>query len=96
MLKIKTRVEREDRAMPAVWERTVKVTQTLVKRRGQAFCDGCGMLIKDDHYYKWSVNPFVSPHNIEFRQMSASHISPFCCGLVLMALLADFEHTPEQ
>lgn len=81
--------------MPAVWGRTMKVEQILWQRLGQEFCDGCGMLIKDDHFYKLAVVTLDENLQLDLSLRLNSHISPFCTGLVLAQQFAACEHSPE-
>jgi hypothetical protein len=69
--------------MPAVWSRSAKVYQTCWKRVAREFCDACGMVIKDDHFYKWSVT-YIDGKNAWVDVETASHVNPTCTGLALL------------
>jgi len=72
--------------MPRVWVRTAVVTQEKWKRLGRAFCDGCGMVIKDDYYWKWSVSHSGNPIEAIYDERN-SHNATYCIGLVIRDLL---------
>jgi len=72
--------------MSKSWAKSVKVYQQLRKRRGQAFCDGCGKLIKDDYYWKWQVT-YVGRGHAWLTEESFSHLNGSCAGHVLLKLM---------
>lgn len=78
--------------MPPVWFKRNKTICALWERRGQTFCDGCGMLIRDRFFYKWSANELHNPFDLEVHQNLNSHDNANCVGTVLLGLL---KHIPE-
>ena len=74
-----------------VWTKSVKVYQKLQKRRGQAFCDGCGKLIKDDHYWKWII-VYVGSAGDWPEIEGFSHLNGACAGFVLLDLMNSAPH----
>jgi len=72
--------------MPEVWTRSAKVYQRLWKRRGQVFCDGCGKVIQDDHYWKWQVM-WIGDRNVWLERTGSTHLNGSCVGFFLLGLL---------
>lgn len=72
--------------MPKVWARSGKVYQRLWRRVGQAFCDGCGKVIRDDFYWKWQVT-YIGNGHAWLTEEGLSHLNISCSGAVLLELM---------
>jgi hypothetical protein len=72
--------------MPKVWSKSVRIEQTLWKRAGQEFCDACGMLIKDDHFWVWEIVHSSQGRTFVDAQ-EKSHLNMACSGGALLHLL---------
>jgi hypothetical protein len=72
--------------MPAVWERTIRLTQTLWKRVAREFCDGCGMSICDDYFFRWAVLVYENPQ-VDSSMVLSSHMQTDCIGAVVSSLM---------
>jgi len=79
--------------MPAVRERTIRLTQTLWKRVSREFCDGCGMTICDDHFYRWAVS-IQHGDKVDWIMSLDSHMWDACSGAVVGSLMRTM-HAPE-
>lgn len=72
--------------MPKIWSKSVKIYQRMWKRQGRQFCDSCGMVVKDEHYYKWTVS-YIAESQDWVNLSANSHTNPTCCGFTINALL---------
>ena len=59
----------------------------LWERSGQVFCDGCGLPIQDQYYYKWIACEGELPDEWEYRMCYNSHVAHHCIGFVVMTLM---------
>ena len=74
--------------MPAVWEKSGKLYVTLWKRVAREFCDACGMVIKDDYFYKWALS-YAGSANEWITLNADSHTNPTCSGFAVNSLVQE-------
>lgn len=76
--------------MPAVWTKQVKLYQHLWKRLGVQFCDGCGKVMRGEHYWKWAT-VHIGPDNQWISLEANSCTNAGCSGVALLHLLTSHE-----
>lgn len=79
--------------MLAIWSRSAKVYQVLWKRVAREFCDACGMVVKDDHFYKWTVT-YIDGKKAWVDVETTSHLNATCAGLALLEALKAAKEKP--